>query len=127
MAKKQKGRPSFNKATNSILTEDFLRVRAEKNIKAGFSKQKWVIFAETLIREGFEISLYEARRTVSKYLTVKKDGRQYKVRFSNHRPIFEREKNGDCDFFVGKTNLVVTTTDQALVAVRSFFAQEKTA
>lgn len=88
----------------------------------GFPKQKWVKFCEILLSEGYELSLYEARRTVSKYVTVgRKGAKPFKVRFSNHRPIAQREDAGDCDFFVGVTNRTVTTTTQALAAVRAHF------
>lgn len=73
------------------------------------------------MNKGFKVSLYEARRTFSKYLTVERDEKKFKVRFSNHKPIKEREENNDCDFFVGVTNYKVTTTEDALKSVYTFF------
>jgi hypothetical protein len=52
-------------------------------------------------------------------------GKQFKVRFSNHKPIHARELRGDCDFFVGHTNLTVTHTAQAIHTVRNHFMENK--
>ena len=86
----------MKKITNKYLTFDLLKQKTSKK----YGKAKWIIFAEELLHKGFKISLYEARRTFSKYLTVEKDGKYFKVRFSNHKPIKERELNNDCNFFV---------------------------
>lgn len=40
---------------------------------------------------------------------------------SNHRPIREREKNKDCDFFVGVTNFQVITAHDVALKVLKFF------
>ena len=111
----------MKKITNKYLTFDLLKQKTSKK----YGKQKWIIFAEELLHKGFKISLYEARRTFSKYLTVEKDGKYFKVRFSNHKPIKERELNNDCDFFVGVTNYKVTTTEDALKAVYNFFEEKE--
>jgi len=87
----------------------------------GLSSWGWVEFCEISIRRGFDVYLYEAKHTASKYITLFRNGRSFKVRFSNHRPIARRELAGDCDFFVGVTNLSVTTTGDALRAVAQHF------
>jgi hypothetical protein len=90
---------------------------------APFPKQKWVEFCEALLKEGYWLTLYEARQTYSKYITVRKAGHSpFKVRFSNHKPIKSRELSGDCDFFVGVTNLGIANTQMALSAVRKHFS-----
>ena len=102
---------------------DFLLHRARRTLKAGYNVPKWIIFCGILMRNGFTLELYEARKTVSKYITVKKQGfPPFKVRFSNHKPIANLEIAGSCDFFVGRTNLTVTTTDKALRAVAKHFS-----
>lgn len=111
----------MKKITNKYLTFDLLKQKTSKK----YGKAKWIIFAEELLNKGFKVSLYEARRTFSKYLTVEKDGKYFKVRFSNHKPIKERELNNDCDFFVGVTNYKVTTTEDALKAVYNFFEEKE--
>lgn len=109
----------IGKATNKRVTKDFLLSR----ISEQYGKQKWISFCESLLEEGYEVYLYEARKTFSKYITVKKGDKSFKVRFSNHKPIYHREVNKDCDFFVGVTNLGVTTTANALEAVREYMGE----
>jgi len=112
------------KQTNSVITPILLEARVQRTINAGFGKQKWVEFCEVLLNEGFTLTLYEARQTYSKYITVVKPGsrkKSFKVRFSNHKPNRHRELAGDCDFFVGVTHLGVTTSQQALKAVFAHF------
>lgn len=111
----------MRKITNKYLTFEIL----EQKTSEKYGKAKWIIFSEELLKKGFKVSLYEARRTFSKYLTVEKDGLQYKVRFSNHKPAKEREKNNDCDFFVGVSNFKVTTTEDALDAVYNYFNEKE--
>jgi hypothetical protein len=102
----------------------FLKARFERNAKLGFGKQKWIIFCERLLANGFSLLLYEVRKTASKYITVQKDGRQFKVRFSNHKPIKGRELGGDCDFFVGHTHTGIRTTEDAIEAIDFHFKRE---
>lgn len=114
------------KQKDARLTAELLQARAERSIKAGFTKQKWVEFCETLMADGYRLNLYEARTTFSKYITVRRKGaKPFKVRFSNHKPIMRRELEGDCDFFVGVTNLGVTTTQDALKVVKEHFSKER--
>lgn len=100
----------MKKAYNQYITEDFLKSR--ENVDKPI--QKWILFCQYFMGKGYKIRLYEARKTVSKYITLIKDGKSCKVRFSNHRPIREREKNKDCDFFVGVTNFQVITATMSL-------------
>lgn len=118
---------AYIKATNERVTQELLDARAQRSIKAGFGKQKWVMFCEELLKRGYTLELYEARRTVSKYITISHPdapGKRFKVRFSNHEPIKYREIAGDCDFFVGRTHLSTTTTRDAYYAVVRFFGKE---
>lgn len=112
------------KAANLGLDRDYLESRAQAVIAKGYQKQKWVEFCEAMMDLGYELTLYEARRTVSKYITVhnKPKRKTFTVRFSNHRPIRYREEAGDCDFFAGVTNHTVTTTAQAIKAAKDFLA-----
>lgn len=115
----------MKKATNRRVNHDFLRARVEKIEALGYKKQRWVEFSEVMLSYGFAVELYEARKTLSKYLTVIHAGKRFKVRFSNHRPIRHREEAKDCDFFVGITNLHTTNTTQAIDATLAFFGVEK--
>lgn len=110
------------KATNLKLTPEYLKSRADGLAARGYSKPKWISFCEDVLAVGLRASLYEARRTFSKYVTVTDGrGKSFKIRFSNHKPIKAREAAGDCDFFVGVTNQTVTNTDQVLAATLSHF------
>lgn len=77
------------------------------------------------MRLGFSVELYEARQTKSKYCTVKLDGKSFKVRFSDHKPIYQREMKGDCDFFVGHTHTGIRTTQDAINAVCAYFGVQR--
>lgn len=104
-----------------VVNIDFLSTRADRAKSLGYPKAKWIKFCETLLEAGYHLSLYEARHTYSKYVTVRKADKKFKVRFSNHKPIKHKEAQGDCDFFVGVTNFGVTTTSHALAAVHKYF------
>lgn len=113
------------KKSGGKITRAFLAERSERCMKAGYPKQKWIVFCENLIEMGFSLRLYEARQTFSKYVTVIRGHKTFKVRFSNHKPIKDRELAGDCDFFVGITHTGTRTTDEALVAVQNYFNEVK--
>jgi len=115
--------PKPAKAKNLQLTQPYLTLRAMRAVSLGYPKPKWIDFCEVALRRGFSASLYEAKHTVSKYVTLRKAGRSFKVRFSNHKPIKAREVGGDCDFFVGVTNRAVTTTGDALRAAMVHFGE----
>ncbi len=119
--KKAVAKAMIGKATNCPVTHELLEARYERSRIKGYSKQKWIVFCEAMLAMGFHVTLYEARRTFSKYITVSSSGRFYKVRFSNHRPIRAREEANDCDFFVGVCNHTTTTTDDAIAAVKEYF------
>lgn len=104
------------KATDLTVTRSYLCERAARLEKGGYQVSRWIEFCFVMLRCGYEVSLYEARKTFSKYITVKNGDWWYKVRFSNHRPIRAREAQGDCDFFVGITNFQTTTTNMAIIA-----------
>lgn len=118
--------PKNNKATNLRVTPEYLSERT-KRYDPMLDIPRWIGFCQEMLQKGYEVFLYEARQTFSKYITVAKNGKQFKVRFSNHKPIRFREERGDCDFFVGHTHLGVTMTHQAVDAVDQFFNQQRTA
>ena len=101
------------------INENYLNSRISKK----FGKQKWILFCEELLAQGFKIEMYEAIKTVSKYITVSKGAKKFLVRFSNHSPKHNLEIKGTCDFFVGVCNLKTTTTKDALKAVYKFFEE----
>jgi hypothetical protein len=107
------------KATDLVVDRDFLHERTVKLGTHGYKKSRWIEFCEAMLDQGYTVSLYEARATVSKYLTVThpESRAAFKVRFSNHKPNYGREVAADCDFFVGRNHLGTTTTEMAIEAV----------
>lgn len=113
------------KANNLVVTSSYLDDRADRLTRVGYNTPKWIGFCQLMLGLGLSVKLYEARRTVSKYVTVSNNfGKEFKVRFSNHKPIKAREVGEDCDFFVGVTNLSVTNTEQATKATLAYFGLE---
>ena len=111
----------IKKLRNAELTFEILHEKWKMFEGMGYPKAKWIEFSEILIKDGYQLFIYEAKQTASKYITVTKDNKSFKVRFSNHKPIAEKELNGDCDFFVGVTHTGVRNTTMALNAVRNYF------
>lgn len=111
-----------SKAKNRPIDQAYLDSRTAALASSGFRKSKWIEFCEAMLNRGLRVNLYEARRTVSKYVTVRASGKKaFKVRFSNHKPIRAKEAGNDCDFFVGRTHFATTTTSQAIAATLSHF------
>lgn len=124
MGGKKRKSPKYQKLAHHTLTWEILNTRYEKSKAKGYTqKQKWIVFSEVLLSKGFELRLYEAKQTVSKYITVTKPGeeKQFKVRFSDHMPADQRVYTNDCDLFVGKSQLGWINTDQALNIVLNHF------
>ena len=95
--------------------------RKEQSAKRGYPTSKWVQFCEIMLHNGFGVSYYEALKTFSKYVIIRKGKKKFMVRFSNHKPIKYLEEKGTCDFFVGVTNLGVTRTEDAIKATSTYF------
>lgn len=73
---------------------------------------KYLTFVKKMLENGYEVKIYVAR--VSKYVFVKKGDVVTKIRFSNHKPIFEKEEENDCDYYVGISHKQVTTTEDLI-------------
>ena len=105
------------KIKNQKITAELLKSK----VSAKYGKAKWILFCEVLLQKGYSLYLYEANRTFSKYITIVRNGRRFKVRFSNHKPSFTKQIEEDSDFYVGVTHTGVTTTEDALKAVEEYF------
>lgn len=108
---------SAYKANHDKVTKEFLDSRISKT----YQEQKWIQFCRFFLDRGFEVYLYEAKKTFSKYITIKKGDKKCKVRFSNHRPNAQKEKGNDCDFWVGVCNYTVNTTESVIKKVLCYF------
>lgn len=119
MAQAHRRKPRVpRRARNLIVTREYLAARRQ----ASQHEPKWIYFCEFMLAKGLTVSLYEAKETVSKYVTVSlADRGEFKVRFSNHKPNKYKEVNRFCDFFVGYNNLENTTTQQAIFATLNKF------
>lgn len=86
--------------------------------KSGYSIPKWIQFCEAAISMGFRVGVYAAVTTVSKYIYLSRGGITKKVRFSNHRASYAMEDAGDCDYYIGRGNFGVITTEQLLEKIK---------
>jgi len=96
-------------------------------LQSGFNSVKfyWMMVSQLALDDGFTVSYYKEKKTVSKYVhVVKGDSQPYVVRFSNHKPLKRLEEKETCHFFVGITNFKVTRTEDALKAVYKYFRQK---
>lgn len=105
------------KAEYKKVTYEYLHSRTSKK----YGKSKWIVFSETLLNLGYDLTLYEAKETLSKYIYVSMDDKAFKVRFSDHKPSRKQELDNDSDFYVGISNFGVQTTNNALTAVEEYF------
>ena len=98
---------SYYKVTNRVLDKEFLSIRNTYNQKYNYPKQRWIQFCEYFIKRDFKVSLYEARKTRSKYVTVYGNfDLEFVVRFSDHPTQIQKKglppsDTRRCDFFVG--------------------------
>jgi len=94
---------------------DLEKVKYEiDNYPSQYPTPKWLLFVQSLLLTGWIVGVHKAETTHSKYVYIRKDKKRYKIRFSNHRPSKKKELYGDADFYVGISNLNVTTTEQVL-------------
>lgn len=110
------------KVHHEYVDKHFVTKRTRAAMGMGYEVPKYVQFIDKMLNIGYRVKLHEAFETRSKYVTVEGGhDLQFKVRFSNHKPIKARELAGDCDFFVGMTHTGTRTTNMAVEAVREFF------
>jgi hypothetical protein len=81
-----------------------------------YSTPKWLLFTKQMIEDGWKVRIYQAR--VSKYIFITKADFIFKIRFSNHKPIYQKEMENDCDFYVGVSHTNVYTTDQIIEKIK---------
>lgn len=81
----------------------------------GYQPPKYLLFIRDMLERGWGVSLYKGgQRGISKYVFLRKGTHFYKVRFSNHRPIYNKEVTNDCDFYVGISHTQVSTTEDII-------------
>lgn len=83
-----------------------------ENYSRKYPIPKYLTFIKKMLENGYKVKIYVAR--VSKYVFIKKGDIVIKIRFSNHKPIFEKEEENDCDYYVGVSHKQVTTTEELI-------------
>lgn len=53
---------------------------------------KWVIFAETMLSNGWKVYLVENKNIIGKHIYTQKRKKEYKIRFDNHSIHFENKQ-----------------------------------
>lgn len=104
-------RPTKPKAPKT-LDLGYIQQRSEGVAAAGYDVPKWLWFCRLMIEAGCTVEFYEVK--ASKYITVWRFGRKFKVRFSNHGGT--RISGDTVDFFVGRNSFGTTTTQDAIEA-----------
>lgn len=101
------------KFNSNIYNYQKLRMAAK-----GFEVQKWVEFCQYFYTLGLDVRVHESKSTFSKYVYIRKGRKVFKVRFSNHKPNKLKQRHSDCDFYVGISHGVTTTTKDAIIATK---------
>jgi hypothetical protein len=83
-----------------------------KNYPKQYQTPKYLLFIKEMLANGYQVKVYIAR--VSKYIFLVKNDQITKIRFSNHRPLYEKEEENDCDYYVGISHKQVSTTEQLI-------------
>jgi hypothetical protein len=103
------------------LTIQYLNDLKPGYIKSGYEVPKWIQFSENMIRLGCVVELIRSKSTVSKYLYISRGNKNFKVRFSNHKPNKYMEREEDCDYYVGVRNKGCMTTEQVIEDLKTKF------
>lgn len=105
----------IKKGTNIWLTKSYLQ--RFYTVK----KPLWVKFCERLLNKNFTIFLYLSPNTNSVYLTIVKNSKILKVRYSDHAPNVANWIRSDVDLFVGPASKGLTSEREVLNAIFTFF------
>lgn len=86
--------------------------REIKHYPQKFPVPKYLLFIKKMIDSGWKVKLYKAG--VSKYVFIVKGNDIFKIRFSNHRPLYYKELEEDCDYYVGVSHFQVLNTEKLI-------------
>lgn len=84
-----------------------------------YATPKYLVFIREMLRDGWEVKIYEVER--SKYVFITKDDFIFKIRFSNHKPIYAKQRANDCDFYVGISHKKTFTTEQVIQKIKKIY------
>jgi len=96
------------------LTLKYLEILKPVYIEKNYPVPKWIFFSQALIEAGWRVELIRSKSTFSKYIYIHKGDKNFKIRFSNHKPNKGQQETNDCDFYVGISNGQVITTEMVL-------------
>jgi hypothetical protein len=88
-------------------------IKMIENYPKEYATPKYLIFMKTMLENGWHVKLYVANK-VSKYVFIIKGNDIFKIRFSNHMPLYYKEIENDCDFYVGISHKQISTTEQVI-------------
>lgn len=84
-------------------------------------KPKWILFIEQLLDDKFTVMLYLPKNTNSVYLTLVKNNKMLKIRYSNHAPNIEAYLKGGVKFCIGPTKKGMLSERWVMNAVKLYF------
>jgi hypothetical protein len=84
---------------------------------SGYEVPRWLLAKDFFTELNFQVKVIKARTTKSKYLYISNTFKQIKIRYSDHQPNPNQEASGDSDFYVGKSNSNITSTEYVLPQV----------
>lgn len=122
MASKRKLAPMYktDRAVHRLVTREFL----DRRVGNGkYGRSVWVRYCDVMLDQGYAVEIYEAKDTVSKYITVTGNfDITYKVRFSNHPPSYVRMLDSDVNMVVGYSRDGIRwTLEDAIIATLKWF------
>lgn len=83
-------------------------------------KPGWVQFCEKFLNEGFVVFLYLSN-TNSKYVTLVKNNKMMKIRFSKHSPNYNTWLKSDVKFCVGPKFMGMNSESEVYDAIQLYF------
>lgn len=116
-------KPRSNFRTNFHVAKEINGFRCDRLIEQyppQYNTPKYLLFLREMLQDGWEAKIYEVER--SKYVFITKDELIFKVRFSNHKPIYQRQKANDCDFYVGISHKQAQTTEEVIRKIKDIYA-----
>lgn len=86
-------------------------------------KPKWLLFVENLINDKFQVIMYLPLHTDSIYLTLIKNNKMLKIRYSSHTPKLDTYLKGNINLYVGPLNQGMLSERQVINAIKLYFRE----
>lgn len=84
---------------------------------SGYEVPRWLLAKDFFSELNLKVKVVKSRTTKSKYLYISNRYKEIKLRYSDHAPNPSQEASGDSDFYVGKSNSNITSTEYVLPQV----------